>query len=101
MLHSLGEPCSLITTEPLPSLALELCAELPRDLDADAESESAARRGVFLGGESDRVSSPLPSAAELNEENALEDGRVSKVCTSIAIVYSSSGDDTGRRGRLR
>ena len=62
---------------------------LKRDLDADAESKFAARRGVFLGGESETAgdlyaTEPGPDA--LNFEKAEEEGRVRSVCTSTAIA---------------
>lgn len=57
-----------------------------RDLDADAESESAARRGVLRGGDSDRVSTMLARSEDRKFVNAFETGRVSILFTSTAIV---------------
>lgn len=60
-----------------------------RDLNADAESESAARRGVFRGGgESDRVSSTTLKLFDRNDEKAFEDGKVSNALSVAAILHN-------------
>lgn len=87
-----GGPCSLIIAGPLVSPALSWAAA--RDLDADAESESASRRGVFLGGEPDRVFSfawLTLSSDGRNLEKARDEGSVRSVDTSTraAIVLAS------------
>lgn len=51
-----GRPCNLSVTDPFVS---PLSTASFRDLDADAESESAARRGVFRGGDPDHVGAPV------------------------------------------
>ena len=67
---------------------LPLSAAAPaRDLDADAESESAARRAILRGCDSDRVSSSsTPKSDKGRALKPFEDGRLKSVYTSIAAI---------------
>ena len=88
----------MMTMGPFFSPALSFAAA--RDLDADAESESAARRRVFRGGDSDRVGTldaEFPLSPSRNLENAADLGRESRVSTSTAIVAYQSAVSGKRR----
>jgi hypothetical protein len=66
-------------------------AEVARDLDADAGSESAARRGTLRGGDSDRgSSSSIPPKTDGDKAvKAFDEGRLSSVYTSTAAIVEA------------